>query len=185
MVFIVINLFKKLFKKLYSIPYILYQEINILQSLTQHKIEKKNMEDDCVINLKDTQEFTFKQGHVINVYDACTIIIDSKLPYHGSVLYRITVILNGINTPKMRGALVSSEEKDAAKAAREFVHNLIFNKYIKLENIENDVYSRIYADVYFDNVLLNELLIKEGYAVPKSKGNPQSWLKYKLTGEFE
>jgi endonuclease YncB( thermonuclease family) len=154
-----------------------------------NKIERNYMEDGCDIRWEDTQEFTFpiKGGRVIKVYDADTITIASKLPYDKSPLYRLSVRLNGIDTPEMKGNDVTNEEKEAAKSAREFVYNLVFNKYVRLENIENEKYGRILADVYIGDIYLNELLLKERYAVKYDGGTkikPASWIKYKLTGEL-
>lgn len=153
------------------------------------KIERNYMEDGCDIRWEDTQEFTFpiKGGRVIKVYDADTLTIASKLPYDESPLYRLSVRLNGIDTPEMKGKDVSIEEKDAAKAAREFVYKLVFNKFVRLENIETEKYGRILADVYIGDINLNELLLKERYAIKYDGGTkikPTSWLKYKLTGEL-
>ena len=48
-------------------------------------------------------------------------------------------------------------------------------------------YGRILADVYIDGINLNELLMKEKYAVSYDGGTkkkPASWLKYRLTGDL-
>ena len=145
------------------------------------------MEDGTDIKLEDTVEFTFpiKGGRVIKCYDADTITIASKLPYKESPLYRLSVRLTGIDAPEIKGK--SEEEKELAKQARDFVSNLILNKYVRLENIESEKYGRILADVYIGDVHLNELLIKERYAVKYGGGTklkPTSWLKYKNTGEM-
>lgn len=154
------------------------------------KIYIKNyMEDGSDIKWEDTVEFTFpiKGGRVIKVYDADTITIASKLPYDESPMYRLSVRLNGIDTPEIKGKGVSEEEKEAAKIARDYVSNLVLNKVVRLENIESEKYGRILADVFIGDIHLNELLIKERYAVSYDGGTkkkPQSWLKYKLTGEL-
>ena len=147
------------------------------------------MEDGLDIKWEDTVEFTFpiKGGRVIKVYDADTITIASKLPYNDSPMYRLSVRLNGIDTPEMKGKGVEEEEKNAAKLARDFVSNLALNKYVRLENIESEKYGRILADVYIGDVYLNELLLKERYAVKYDGGTkikPASWTKYRLTGEI-
>ena len=144
------------------------------------------MEDE--IKFEDTVEFTFpiKGGRVIKCYDADTITIASKLPYDASPLYRLSVRLNGIDAPEIKGK--SAEEKEVAKEARDFVSNLVLNKYVRLENIESEKYGRILADVYIGDVCLNELLIKERYAVKYDGGSklkPVSWLKYKNNGEMK
>lgn len=157
--------------------------------LTPDKINIKYMEDGTDIKWEDTVEFTFPitGGRVIKVYDADTITIASKLPYDASPMYRLSVRLNGIDTPEIKGKGVSDEEKESAKAARDFVSNLVFNKFVRLENIQSEKYGRILADVFVGDIHLNELLIKERYAVKYDGGTkkkPESWQKYKLTGSM-
>jgi len=144
------------------------------------------MEDE--IKIEDTVEFTFpiKGGRVIKCYDADTITIASKLPYDASPLYRLSVRLNGIDAPEIKGK--SAEEKEVAKEARDFVSNLVLNKNVRLENIESEKYGRILADVYIGDVCLNEILLRERYAVKYDGGSkqiPVSWLKYKNTGQMK
>ena len=161
----------------------------LLKTNLINKIDRNYMEDGCDIKWEDTVEFTFpiNGGRVIKVYDGDTITIASKLPYNESPMYRLSVRLNGIDTPEMKGKGISDEEKEAAKQCREIVHKLVFNKFIKLENIQSEKYGRILADVYIDDIHLNEVLIKERYAVKYDGGTkikPSSWVKYRLTGEL-
>lgn len=167
-----------------SVPCPINNTINL-----EIKTKRNNMEEVSNIKWEDTQEFTFpiNGGYVIKVYDADTITIASKLPYDKSPLYRLSVRLNGIDTPEIKGKNITDEEKEAAICAREFVYNLVFNKYVRLENIESEKYGRILADVYIDDIHLNELLLKERYAVKYDGGTkktPKSWLQYKLTGNL-
>ena len=146
------------------------------------------MEDEPDIKIEDTVEFTFpiKSGRVIKCYDADTITIASKLPYDASPLYRLSVRLNGIDAPEIKGK--SAEEKEVAKEARDFLSNLVLNKMIRLENVESEKYGRILADVYLGDVHLNKLLLKERYAVKYDGGTklkPVSWLRYKNTGDMK
>ena len=145
------------------------------------------MEEDDDIKWEDTVEFTFpiNGGRVIKVYDGDTITIASKLPYDASPMYRLSVRLNGIDTPEIKGKGVSEEEKEAAKVARDFVSNLVFNKYVVLKNIASEKYGRILADVYIGDVHLNELLIEKRYAVKYDGGTkvkPTSWKNYRENG---
>ena len=156
---------------------------NMFSKALCNSISQLDMED---ITWDDTVPFTFpiKGGKVIKVYDGDTLIIASKLPYKNSPIYRLSVRLNGIDTPEMKGKDISDEERIAAKNARDFVSNLVLNKYVKLENISNEKYGRILADVYYKDIHLNELLLKEKYAVPYDGGTktkPDSWLQYKNT----
>jgi len=152
-------------------------------------IKKKYTEDDSGIQWEDTVEFTFPitGGRVIKVYDGDTITIASKLPYDSSPLYRFSVRLNGIDAPEIKGSGISDEEKEAAKIARDFVSNLILNKFVKLTNVQNEKYGRVLADIYIDDIHLNDLLIRERYAVKYDGGTkmkPSSWIKYRVTGEL-
>ena len=70
---------------------------------------------------------------------------------------------------------------------RDKLSSLILNKYISLKNIQNEKYGRILATIYLNDVCINDMLIKERYAVKydgKKKTPPVSWLKYRLTGEL-
>ena len=151
------------------------------------KIDKNYMEDCADIKWADTVEFTFpiQGGRVIKVYDGDTITIASKLPFNDSPLYRLSVRLNGIDTPEIKGK--NDDEKTAAKNARDYLSTLILNKYVTLKNIQSEKYGRILADVYLGDIWLNELMIKERYAVKYNGGTkvaPNSWLKFHLTGEL-
>ena len=169
---------------------------NPFKNLFRSTSREKSSTDKIIRNYKedgikweDTVEFTFpiKGGHVIKVYDADTITIASKLPYPESPMYRLSVRLNGIDTPEIKGKDISDEEKEAAKVARDFVYNLVFNKFVRLENIQTEKYGRILADVYIGDIHLNEVLINQRYAVRYDGGTkkkPISWLKYRLTGEL-
>jgi micrococcal nuclease len=134
------------------------------------------------IEWKDTVPFTFPitGGQVIKVYDGDTITIASKLPYYASPLYRLSVRLNGIDTPEIKGK--TEDEKEAAKNARDAVSKLIMQKYVTLKNIQSEKYGRILADVYIGDIHLNQWLIDNHYAVAYDGGTkrtPESWLKYK------
>jgi endonuclease YncB( thermonuclease family) len=153
------------------------------------KINRNYMEDGSDIKWEDTVEFTFPitGGRVIKCYDADTITIASKLPYNESPMYRLSVRLNGIDTPEIKGKGGSDEEKNVAKEARNFVSNLVLNKFVRLENIQSEKYGRILADVYIGDIHLNDLLLKERYAVKYDGGTkikPKSWLKYRVTSDL-
>lgn len=139
------------------------------------------------VNWENTQEFKFPitRGKVIKVYDADTITIASKLPYNESPIYRLSVRLNGIDTPEIKGKNVEAEEKEMAKKARDYVSNMLLNKFVEIKNIESEKYGRILADVYLNELFVNDLLIKERYAVKYDGGTkikPTSWKKYFETG---
>jgi len=145
------------------------------------------MSTEPEIRWEDTEEFIFPvySGKVIKVYDGDTITIASKMPYDNSPLYRFHVRLNGIDSPEIKGK--NPDEKRVAKLAKVFLSSLVLHKTVTLENIQNDKYGRILADVYFEGKHINNLIINERLAVKYDGGKkicPVSWTKFNLTGDM-
>lgn len=164
-----------------------YKRRNYFFYKNKNKNKSNKYMTDININWDDTVEFVFpiQEGNVIKVYDGDTITIAAKLPYSESPLYRFPVRLNGIDTPELKGQ--SDDEKTAAKQARDALSQLILHKKVTLRNIQNEKYGRILADVYLDDLCINDWLIIERYAVKYDGGSkqiPSSWLKYKMVGEY-
>ena len=137
------------------------------------------------IKWEDTVQFSIpiKSGKVIKVYDGDSITIAAKLPFNDSTLYRFSVRLNGVDTPEIKGK--TPDEKEAARQARDALSSLILNKNITLQNVDNEKYGRILADVYLGDLHINDWLIRERYAIRYDGGtkkSPDSWLDYKETG---
>ena len=136
-----------------------------------------------VITWDNTIEFTYPitSGYVIKVYDGDTITIASKMPYENSPLFRFNVRLNGIDTPEIKSK--NENEKLLAKKARDSLSQLIIHKNITLQNVKNEKYGSILADVYLDDLHLNKWMIDQHFAVEydgKTKKAPISWAEYKL-----
>jgi len=154
---------------------------------TQTKeIETKEINKNYIIKWKDTIPFTIQipEGQVIKVYDGDSITIAGHYPMCNSPLFRFSVRLNGIDTPEIKGK--NEDEKQAAKEAQYALANLILHKTVTLKNVGTEKYGRILADIYLDELHINEWLIKERYAVKYDGGtkiSPKSWLKYRQTGE--
>lgn len=145
------------------------------------------MENGTDIKWEDTVEFTFPItcGQVIKVYDGDTITIATKLPFIDSPLYRLSVRFNGIDTPEIKGK--TEDEKNAAKIARDALSSLILNKMVVLKNIQSEKYGRILAEVYLDELCLNEWMIQQRYAIKYDGGTkktPTSWVTYRNNGVF-
>ena len=144
---------------------------------------RTTLQPETVIKWEDTVEFTFPitGGKVIKVYDADTITIATRLPFNDSPLYRLSVRLNGIDAPEIKGKDVSDEEKEAAIIVRDVVSKMILHKDVVLKNIQTEKYGRVLAEVYIDGMNLNEYLVTHRYAVKYDGGKkvkPESWLKY-------
>ena len=149
------------------------------------EIEVKKMR---IIKWEETTAFTppISGGQVIKVYDGDSITIAGYLPMYNSPLFRFSVRLNGIDTAEIKGK--SEDEIESAKQARDALSKLILHKEIILKNVATEKYGRVLADVYLDDLCVNDWLIKECYAVKYDGGTkkpPKSWLKYRQTGEKE
>ena len=134
-----------------------------------------------MIKWEDTIPFVFPitEGQVIKVYDGDTITIASKMPYPESPMYRFSVRLNGIDTPEIKGK--NADEKEIAKKARDELSALILNKSVTLKNVQSEKYGRILADVYLEDVFLNDWMIEKKFAVKYDGGTkqiPESWKTY-------
>ena len=134
-----------------------------------------------MLKWEDTVPFVFPitEGQVIKVYDGDTITIASKMPYPESPMYRFSVRLNGIDTPEIKGK--NADEKEIAKKARDELSALIMNKTVILKNVQSEKYGRILAEVYLEDVCLNDWMIEKKFAVKYDGGTkqiPESWKTY-------
>ena len=145
----------------------------------ENKIFINNMEiENNDILFKDTIPFIppVTIGKVIKVYDGDTITIASKIPIPNSPLYRFSVRLNGIDTPEIKGK--TENEKNAAKKVQKALEDLILQKNITLKNVATEKYGRILADVYLEELHINEWLINNKFAVRYDGGTkhiPEDW----------
>lgn len=162
-----------------------------LDSSNINLFDTVSLEDSFIknksIDWKDTIPFVppINQGFVIKVYDGDTITIASKLPYPESPLYRFSVRLNGIDCPEIKGK--DNNEKQCAQIAKNEVIDLVLNKEIHLKNIQTEKYGRILADVYINNLHVNQHLIEKRLAVKYDGGtkiSPKNWLDYYYKGEL-
>jgi endonuclease YncB( thermonuclease family) len=139
------------------------------------------------VTWENTVEFIppIDSGIVIKVYDGDTITIAATLPIINSPLYRFSVRLNGIDTPEVKGS--TEDEKTAATEVKNILTTMLLNKKVVLKNLQNEKYGRILADVYLNDLCINEWLLRERLAVKYDGGTkkiPSSWLRYKLIGEL-
>lgn len=119
------------------------------------------------VEYKDTVEFVppIHRGVVVKVYDGDTITVASALLttdrgcFSRRVLYRFRVRLRGIDTPEIKGS-----EKAKAVAARDALSVQIMGQEVELRNLGNEKYGRILADVYFNQVHMNQWMLEQGYA---------------------
>jgi micrococcal nuclease len=133
---------------------------------------------------KETMELTYattipflpplQTGKVLKVYDGDTITIGAVLY---EVAYRFSVRLDGIDTPEMRGP-----QKDKAILARDALSKLVLNQMVRLKNIGHEKYGRILADVYLDDLHVNQWMKDQGHAVEYHGGKKEI---YSTNNSFE
>jgi len=121
-------------------------------------------------------------GKVIKVYDGDTITIASRL--HNSsdeIIYRFSVRLLGIDCAEMKSK--NEIEKLHAVQARDALSAIIMGKLVILKNVTIEKYGRLLADVYYNNIWLNEWMLNNHYAVPYDGGTkviPDKWINNKI-----
>jgi endonuclease YncB( thermonuclease family) len=130
------------------------------------------------VEYKDTTQFIppIVAGKVIKVYDGDTITIASKIPGTALPIYRFRVRLAGIDSAEIKGH--TEAEKRVAIEARDALHKLIFGKMIVLQNLGTEKYGRILADIYIENLHVNQWMLDNNYAVPYDGGKkvrPPEW----------
>lgn len=122
------------------------------------------------IRYEDTTPFIPKitEAEVIKVYDGDTITIGFFYP-GSETPYRMSVRLLGIDTPEMKGK--SPEEKAKAKLAQKFLSSQILGKKVTLTDVALEKYGRLLANVHYDGVHINKLMIDNNYAVAYDGGH--------------
>ena len=127
-------------------------------------------DDFTNINITEVKPFIppISSGFVVKVYDGDTITILSKLPYKDSALYKFSVRLNGIDCPEIKGETL--KEKQCAQLARDELSKLILNKHIILKDLKTEKYGRILAEVYLDDLHLNQYMLDKKLAVKYDGG---------------
>ncbi len=131
------------------------------------------------INAETLKSIKFKDvviDEVTSIYDGDTFRVNiSKYPK--IVGYRMSVRINGIDTPEKRGKC--QKEKDLAILAKqELVKSLRSAKVIELRNLKRGKYFRFVADVFADGQSVSKKMIKKGLAVPYfGKKKTKNWCR--------
>jgi micrococcal nuclease len=130
------------------------------------------------ITWENTKPFVppITEGIVIKVYDGDTITIATQLPMENSPMYRFSVRLLGIDSAEIKGK--TEAEKHIATLAKEALSTKILGNKVTLRNISLEKYGRVLADVYLEDLHLNQWMLDNGYAVSYDGGTkhrPAEW----------
>ena len=112
-------------------------------------------------------------SQVTSIYDGDTF--RCNIPNWPPIIgHRISVRINGIDTPEMRDP--RPEIRELARQAKMFtVGKLRAAKKIELRNIKRGKYFRIIADVYVDGFSLARMLLNAGLAKSYHGGKKPKW----------
>ena len=131
---------------------------------------------------KDTVKYVppIKYGKVIKVYDGDTFTIAVRMPeISKKIFYRFSVRIRHIDCPELQTH--NMYEKEVALIAKKMVHDLIFGKIVRLDNIIYDKYGRLCCDVHHQDTNIGDMLLQNGLAVAyegKTKMSPDNWKTY-------
>jgi len=100
------------------------------------------------------------RGLVIKVYDGDTITVDIDLGFKIS-MHKQKIRLSRINTPEVRGP-----EKAQGIVSRDWLRERILGKEIMLVTYKDKKgkYGRWLADIWIDDVCINDELVRKGLA---------------------
>jgi micrococcal nuclease len=114
---------------------------------------------------KQTKFYTLNKVNVwakiVHVYDGDTVHAVFSLP-RSSTIYKYKLRLAHIDTPELKSKNIN--EKIKANEAKKIVEDMILDKIVYLELEGEDKYGRILANIYINNLNLNDFLIKNKYA---------------------
>ena len=127
-----------------------------------------------VITYEQTRPFIPQLSYckVIKVYDGDTVTVASKMT-GTNIVYRFSVRLAGIDTPEMNSK--NNIEKERALFVRDRLHELVFGKIVLLKNLSIEKYGRILADIYLDDLHVNQHMIDHNYAYVYNGGKKQAF----------
>jgi len=110
---------------------------------------------------------------VIKVYDGDTITVAAFLKGQRQC-YRFSVRLRGIDSPEIKSH--NPVEKLAAVNSRDKLSERILNQIIYLEDIGNEKYGRLLADVMFKGENMNKWMLDNNLAVEYDGGKKAAFV---------
>ncbi|MBQ8999845.1 MAG: thermonuclease family protein [Clostridium sp.] len=106
----------------------------------------------------NTKRYIYENVEILRIIDGDTIVVNIDLGFN--IWKKATLRLYGINAPEIKGT-----EKELGLKSKEYVSSLIpINSYVKLECLGKDKYGRWLANIYKDELFINQHLIDLKYA---------------------
>ena len=118
---------------------------------------------------------TFTCGKVIKVYDGDTCTVAACISNLDRTIYRFNIRILGIDCPEIKSS--DPIEKAQAVQARDQLHELIFNKTVKVNIVGNDKYGgRILGEIWTeDGISISKYMIDNKLAVAYDGGTKQAF----------
>lgn len=110
------------------------------------------------------QLYTYR-ATVTGVYDGDTITADIDLGM-GVWSHEQKIRLRGINTPEIK--IGTAEDRALGAKARDYLRSLLMGKTVVIRTFKDkkEKFGRWLADVWIDEVKVNDRMIESGHAVP-------------------
>lgn len=152
---------------------------HIVKSLSRKFRALAVAKDLSQATVQNTPKFTLSSkgqkipAKVLRITDGDTC--DIAVEFLGEI-YMIRVRLKGIDTPESHPPLQDPHRQatvDAARAASEYLKDLVEGKMVFVDLADTDKYGRSLAEIYLSEGAtesVNELLIRSGHAVPYDGG---------------
>jgi hypothetical protein len=138
-----------------------------ISKLFKRENKKKTLYCD-VLNVHNADyyntEFYIPQityGKVIKVYGDGIILIAAIIPESGVQIYKFAITLRHSNNFKKQNQ--SFMEKQLETIARDTFYYKIINKPVEVRNIITDKLGGLIADVYLENMCINDWLVQCNY----------------------
>jgi len=113
------------------------------------------------------------RARVISIYDADTMTLEIDLGFHIKITEKVRLM--GIDTPELRTK--NKKEKKLGYEARDYLRELILNKEVIINTEKKGKFGRYLVDVYYDDININNELIRKGYAKSYDGGKKKKWFE--------
>lgn len=113
-------------------------------------------------------QFEFKESDKVIKENELKINFGSDSNFEKKIsFYEIRIRIYGIDTPELKPSKNLPNRDEHIKKAREakdYLSNMILNKIIYCEFMQNDKYGRPLAKLYYQNKSISDIMIGAGYA---------------------
>jgi len=111
------------------------------------------------------------KAKVIDIYDADTMTLQIDLGFYISKVEKVRLM--GIDTPELRTR--NLREKELGYEARDYVRDLILNEEVIVTTEKKGKYGRYLVNIFYNDININNELIRKGYAKPYYGGKKEKW----------